>query len=95
MDRLSRYAIGGLTVPAILSFIMPNYQDNIQVREDDPRLKTEFIDYESPKGGGTIRAQLSRPVKAEGKLPGIVVVHENRGLTAMRCWKISSPRFHI
>lgn len=80
MEKLSAYAVGGITVASLLSFIMPNYQDKIQVKEDDPRLKTEFISYESPKGGGTIKAQLSRPVEAQGKLPGIVVVHENRGL---------------
>ncbi|MDW7694604.1 dienelactone hydrolase family protein [Flammeovirgaceae bacterium SG7u.111] len=80
LEKLSTYAVGSLTVPALLSFIMPNYQDNIQVKEDDPRLKTEFINYDSPKGGGSIKAQLSRPVDAKGKLPGIVVVHENRGL---------------
>jgi carboxymethylenebutenolidase len=59
---------------------MPNYQDKIQIAVDDPRLKTETISYESPNGGGTIKAQLSRPVNATGKLAGIVVVHENRGL---------------
>ena len=80
IEKLSKYAIGGLTVPAILSFIMPNYQDNIQVKADDPRLKTEYITYNSPKGGGEIRAQLSNPSDADKKLPGIVVVHENRGL---------------
>lgn len=80
IDKLSFYAVGGLTVASLLSYIMPNYQDNIQIAEDDPRLKTEFIHYDSPKGGGKIKAQLSRPVDAKGKLPGIVVVHENRGL---------------
>ena len=80
MDGLSTYAIGGLTVPALLDFLMPDYQNKIQVTENDPDLKTETIAYDSPKGGGTINAQLSRPVNAEGKLPGIVVVHENRGL---------------
>ena len=80
MERLSAYAVGGLTLPTLLSFIMPNYQDNIQVAENDPRLKTEFIEYNSPKGGGTIKAQLSRPAGNTSKLPGIVVVHENRGL---------------
>ena len=65
---------------ALLGFIMPNYQDNIQIQPDDPRLTTESVTYTSPKGGGEIRGQLSRPVNAEGKLPGIVVVHENRGL---------------
>ena len=80
LDKLSTYAVGGLTLPTLLSFIMPNYQDKIRVRQDDPRLKSVFIDYESPKGGGTIKGLLSRPANANGKLPGIVVVHENRGL---------------
>jgi carboxymethylenebutenolidase len=80
LDRLSKYAIGGLTVSSLLSFIMPNYQDHIQVKSDDPRLKSEYITYSSPKGGGEIRGLLSRPVNANGRLPGIVVVHENRGL---------------
>lgn len=80
VDRLSAYAVGGLTLPALLDYIMPNYQDTIQVREDDPRLSTERITYSSPNGAGEMGAQLSRPVNHEGKLPGIVVVHENRGL---------------
>ena len=80
IDRLSTYAVGGLTVASLLSFIMPNYQDNIQIPSDDPRLKSEYINYDSPKGGGNIRGLLSRPVDQMKKLPGIVVVHENRGL---------------
>ncbi|MBT8205705.1 MAG: dienelactone hydrolase family protein [Eudoraea sp.] len=80
IDKLSTYAIGGLTVASLLSFISPNYVDKIQVRQDDARLKSEFITYDSPKGGGTIKGLLSRPAEAKGKLPGIVVVHENRGL---------------
>ena len=80
LDKLSTYAVGGLTLPALLGFVMPNYQDNIQIQQDDPRLKSEFISYDSPKGGGTIKGLLSRPAEASGKLPGIVVVHENRGL---------------
>ena len=80
IDRLSTYAVGGLTVGSLMSFMMPRYQENIQTQADDPRLTTEFITYESPKGGGSIRGQLSRPKNAGGKLPGVVVVHENRGL---------------
>jgi len=80
VERLSAYAVGGLTVPALMGFIMPNYQDKIQVKADDPRLKTEFIEYQSPKGGGKIKGQLSRPLNNNKKLPGIIVVHENRGL---------------
>jgi len=80
VERLSAYAVGGLTVSSLMSFIMPNYQDKIQVKADDARLKTETIEYSSPKGGGKISAQLSRPAGNSKKLPGIVVVHENRGL---------------
>lgn len=80
MQKLSIYAIGGLTVPALMSFLMPDYQNNVEVKQDDPRLDSHFITYASPKGGGTIKALLSKPKDAKGKLGGIVVVHENRGL---------------
>jgi len=79
-QKLSTYAVGGITVASLMSFLMPNYQGNIQVRADDPRLKSEYINYPSPKGGGTIKALLSKPVDAKKPLGGIVVVHENRGL---------------
>ena len=80
MKRLSAFAVGGLTVPALMSAILPNYEKGIQIPEDDPRLITETITYASPQGGGTITAQLSKPANASTTLPGIVVVHENRGL---------------
>lgn len=80
MDKLSLYAVGGLTVGSLLSFIMPDYQHKIQIKQDDPRLRSEYANYQSKKGGGEIRALLSRPLDAGKKLPGIVVVHENRGL---------------
>ena len=80
INKLSMYAVGGLTVPSLMSFIMPNYKDTLQVKPDDPRLKSEYITYKSPKGGGEIRGLLSMPADADTKLPGIVVVHENRGL---------------
>lgn len=80
VENLSVYAVGGLTVPALMNYLMPNYQERQQVRSNDPRLQTEMIEYNSPRGGGTIQAQLSRPLAAEKKLPGIIVVHENRGL---------------
>ena len=80
LEKLSIYAIGGLTVSSLLSFIMPKYEENIQIPSDDPRLKSKYIKYKSPEGGGKIRGLLSRPVDNKGKLPGIVVVHENRGL---------------
>ena len=80
MQKLSLYAVGGLTVTSLMSFLMPDYKGNIQIKKDDPRLKSEFINYPSPKGGGTIKGLLSKPADAKGKLGGILVVHENRGL---------------
>jgi len=80
MQKLSAYAVGGLTVPALMSFLMPDYEGNIQVKADDPRLNSGYIEYPSPKGGGTIKGLLSKPKDAKGKLGGIIVVHENRGL---------------
>ncbi len=80
IDKLSLYAIGGLTVPSLMSFLMPNYVDSILIKQDDPRIQSDYITYDSPKGGGEIRGLLSKPSEASAKLPGIVVVHENRGL---------------
>ena len=80
MQKLSLYAVGSLTVPALMSYLMPDYKNAIQVKADDPRLRSEYINYPSPKGGGTIRALLSMPADATAPLGGIVVVHENRGL---------------
>ncbi len=80
VQKLSAYAVGAMTVPALLSFLMPDYKSTALVKPDDPRLKSEYITYSSPKGGGNIKALLSKPVDAKGKLGGIVVVHENRGL---------------
>lgn len=80
LDKLSTYAVGGLTVGSLLSFISPDYVKKIQIKQDDPRLKSDDITYNSPKGGGEIKALLSVPADATEKLPGIVVVHENRGL---------------
>ena len=80
VEKLSIYAVGGLTVSSLLSFMSPNYLDTLLVKPDDPTLDSNFIDYESPKGGGTIKGLLSKPKVHEGKLAGVVVVHENRGL---------------
>ncbi|HET7118127.1 MAG TPA: dienelactone hydrolase family protein [Hanamia sp.] len=80
MQKLSLYAVGGLTVPSLMSFLMPDYKNTLQVEANDPRITSEFTYYDSPKGGGKIKALLSKPVDAKSKLGGIVVVHENRGL---------------
>ena len=80
LDKVSRYAVGGLTAVAILEYLSPKYAAGQQVKVEDPRLLAEYVEYDSPKGGGKIRGLLCRASAAEGKLPGIVVVHENRGL---------------
>jgi carboxymethylenebutenolidase len=80
IEKLSFFAVGSLTLPSLLSFMTPNYMDTITIKTDDPRLKSEFITYESPKGGGTIKGLLSQPIESKKNLPGIIVVHENRGL---------------
>lgn len=80
VQRLSQYAVGGLTVASLMSFLMPDYSNRVQTTASDPRLESGYIDYDSPKGGGKIKALLSRPVGAKEKLGGIIVVHENRGL---------------
>jgi carboxymethylenebutenolidase len=63
-----------------MSFLMPDYKGSIKIKADDPRLKLEYINYQSAKGGGTIKALLLMPAEAKKKLAGIVVVHENRCL---------------
>ena len=80
MEKLSLYAVGGLTVPALLSFLMPDYKNTLQVKTGDPRITSSYITYDSPKGGGPIKALLSKPADAKNKLGGVVVIHENRGL---------------
>ena len=80
VQKLSVYAVGGITVASLMGFLMPNYETTFLVDKNNPDLDSEFITYNSPKGGGEIKALLSKPKLADGKLPGIVVVHENRGL---------------
>lgn len=80
VQKLSVYAAGSLTVGALMSFMMPDYEAGIQVAADDPRIAAGYINYPSPKGGGTIRALVVRPAGVQKPMGGIVVVHENRGL---------------
>ncbi len=80
MQRLSLFTVGSITLPALLSFLMPDYKGAIQISPDDARLKSTYIIYPSPKGGGTIKALLSMPADNKKKLGAIIVVHENRGL---------------
>ncbi|TXD59659.1 dienelactone hydrolase family protein [Polaribacter sp. IC066] len=80
LKKLSLYAVGAITLPALLSFISPNYLDSVTIQPNDPRLKSEIISYESPKGGKKMKGLLFIEKDTKVKLPGILVVHENRGL---------------
>ena len=79
VEKLSLYAVGGVTLPSLMSFIMPDYKRQ-QIQPNDPRLNSSYVTYDSPNGGGEIKGLLSMPSDADEKLGGIVVVHENRGL---------------
>lgn len=81
LDRAARFAVGGVTAAALLESLTPNYALAQQVAKDDPRLKTEYLSYPSPRGSGTMRGYFAKPASAGGALPGVVVIHENRGLT--------------
>ena len=81
MEGAKRFAIGGLAVGAIMDALMPNYAAAQQVSKTDERLKTEYATVPSPQGNGSIKGYLARPVSAgTAKLPGVLIVHENRGL---------------
>jgi len=80
LERAAKFAVGGMTAAGLLDALSPRFAEAQQVAKDDKRLRTEWIDYESPQGTGKVRAYLARPESATGKLPGILVVHENRGL---------------
>ena len=80
LERASKFVAGGATAAALLETLSPNYAFAQQIPKDDPRLKTEYAEYDSPKGGGRIRGYLARPAGNEKKRAGVVVIHENRGL---------------
>ncbi len=75
-----KFAVGGVTAAALLEMLRPNYAWAIQVPENDGRIKAESATVQSPKGNGSISGYLVRPANATGKLPVVLVVHENRGL---------------
>ena len=80
LDRAARFAVGGFTAAAMLESLTPNYALAQQVARNDARIRTEYLDYPSPQGSGAMRGYFARPAQAGGKLPGVVVIHENRGL---------------
>jgi carboxymethylenebutenolidase len=80
LDRAGKYAVGGMTAAAMLEALSPKFAEAQQVPTDDKRIKAEYLEYASPQGYGKMRGYLVRPAGASGKLPAILVVHENRGL---------------
>ncbi|RWR30357.1 dienelactone hydrolase family protein [Sinirhodobacter populi] len=80
LDKAGKFAVGGMTAAAILASMSPDYALAQQVSFTDPDIEAEYITYPSPNGHGEVRGYLVRPAGATGPLPGVVVVHENRGL---------------
>jgi carboxymethylenebutenolidase len=80
LDGAQKFAVGGVTATALFEMLRPNYAWAVQVPKDDNRIKAESATVPSPQGNGGIKGYLVRPASATGKLPAVLVVHENRGL---------------
>ncbi|MEL6522823.1 MAG: YghX family hydrolase [Pseudomonadota bacterium] len=80
ITQAGKYTAAGVTGAMILSQLQPNYAMAQQVAPDDPSIEVAVAEYESPNGHGTIKGLMARPAGATGKLPTVLVVHENRGL---------------
>lgn len=80
LDKAAPLTGGTAAAAAVLASLSPDYALSEQVPETDSRIETEWVEYPSPKGHGTIKAYVARPANASGKLPGVLVIHENRGL---------------
>jgi carboxymethylenebutenolidase len=80
LERAARYAVAGGTAVGLLEALSPRFAQAEQVKPNDARLQQSYVGFDSPKGYGKARGYLARPAKAHGKLPAVLVVHENRGL---------------
>ena len=80
LDRAAKFAVAGMSAGMLLDALSPRFAEAQQVAKDDKRLRTEWLDYDSPQGTGKVKAYLARPEAVTAKLPGVLVVHENRGL---------------
>ncbi|MDO8985414.1 YghX family hydrolase [Cypionkella sp.] len=80
LEKAGKFTVGGLTAAALLGFMSPNYALAEQVSFNDPDIVGDYVTYPSPNGNGDVRGYLVKPAAAVGKLPAVVVVHENRGL---------------
>ena len=80
LDGAAKFAVGGFTAAAMLEALQPNFAWAQQVKPDDLRIRTERLNYDSPNGHGKMKGYLVKPARMSGKLPGVLVIHENRGL---------------
>ncbi|MEP1209352.1 MAG: YghX family hydrolase [Rhizobiaceae bacterium] len=80
LDRAGKFAVGGVTAVALLKMLSPQYAMAEQVSFNDPDIKASYVNYDSPNGNGSVEAYLVKPSNAAGKLPAVLVIHENRGL---------------
>ena len=80
LDKAGKFALGGITAAVLLNQLSPNYALAQQVAADDPTIETSRITYSSPNGNGEVNGYLVRPAGVTGKLPAVLVIHENRGL---------------
>jgi carboxymethylenebutenolidase len=80
LDKAARYAVGGVTAAMLLDQLSPKFLEAQVIKPEDARIKVGYVEFDSPKGYGKGRGYLAQPAKASGKLPAILVVHENRGL---------------
>jgi carboxymethylenebutenolidase len=80
LEKAARFAVGGVTAAMLLDALSPRFAQAQQIAKDDRRLATSSVDYDSPKGTGKVRGYLALPANRSGRLPGVLVVHENRGL---------------
>ena len=80
LDKAAKYAVGGVTAAMLLDQLSPKFAEAQVVKPEDPRIRVQYVEYDSPKGSGKMRGYLAQPAKAAGKLPAVLVIHENRGL---------------
>jgi carboxymethylenebutenolidase len=80
LDGSAKFAVGGMTAASFLDALSPDYAWAAQVPEGDERVRLEYVEYDSPKGSGTMRGYMARPTGSSGPWPAVLVIHENRGL---------------
>jgi carboxymethylenebutenolidase len=80
LDKAAKYAVGGVTAAVLLDQLSPKFLEAQVIKPEDARIKVQRVEYQSPKGYGKMGGYLAQPAKAAGKLPAILVIHENRGL---------------